>query len=327
MFVSIVDSICAAGVRDKGASPAVGIGFRQLEVFRAVAETRSFTRACHALFITQSTVSQHVHELEAELKIKLFDRNRRNVALTAAGENLLQYCRNIFRLLDEAESAVRTVHNPYSGKLSFGCASSTLLYHLPPLLTEYARQYPEVQLKIFGGTIRHVVGQLASNALDLALVVLPVNLADIRKVHLWDEGFFLVLPKHHRLARRRDLTIEELANEQFILHGRGQNTRKIVDRYLFRHAISPQIPIEIADTETIKAMVVHNLGVSILPESAFPRRRATEGLKVFPVPQSELSRSLAVIYPKSRPLRPPALAMIEVLQTRFHSAQRSEKTE
>lgn len=299
----------------------MGIGFRQLEVFRAVAETRSFTRACQTLFITQSTVSQHVHELETELKVKLFDRNRRNVALTTAGESLLEYSRRIFHLLDEAESAVRSVQNPFSGKLSFGCASSTLLYHLPPLLTEYARRYPSVELKIFGGTIRHVVAQLASNALDLALVVLPVNLADIRKVPLWDEGFFLVLPRHHRLARRSALTIEEVANEQFILHGRAQNTRKIVDRYLFRHAVSPAVPIEIADTETIKAMVAHNLGVSILPESAFPRRKATEGLKIFPVPQSELSRSLAIIYPKSRPLRPPALAMIEVLQTRFHSAQ------
>lgn len=299
----------------------MSIGFRQLEVFRAVAETRSFTRACQSLFITQSTVSQHVHELETELKVKLFDRNRRNVALTAAGENLLQYSRRIFQLVDEAESAVRSVQNPYSGKLSFGCASSTLLYHLPPLLTEYARRYPNVELKIFGGTIRNVLTQLTSNALDLALVVLPVNLADIRKVPLWDEGFFLVLPKHHRLARRTGLSIEDVANEQFILHGRAQNTRKIVDRYLFRHAVSPAVPIEIADTETIKAMVAHNLGVSILPESAFPRRKATEGLKIFPVPRAELSRSLAIIYPKSRPLRPPALAMIQVLQTRFHSVQ------
>lgn len=306
----------------------MGIGFRQLEVFRAVAETRSFTRACQALFITQSTVSQHIHELEAELKVKLFDRNRRNVAITPAGENLLEYSKHIFQLLEEAEATIRTLHNPYSGKLSFGCASSTLLYHLPPLLTEYARCYPQVQLKIFGGTIRHVVAQLASHALDLALVVLPVSLADIRKVHLWDEGFFFVLPKRHRLAQRRALTIAQLAGEQFILHGRGQNTRKIVDRYLFRNAVSPQVPIEIADTETIKAMVAHNLGVSILPESAFPRRHATAGLKIFPISQSELSRSLAIIYPKSRPLRPPALAMVEVLQSRFHGKQRNgEKAE
>jgi DNA-binding transcriptional LysR family regulator len=307
-----------------GAGAAVGIGFRQLEVFRAVAETRSFTRACHALFITQSTVSQHVHELETELKVKLFDRNRRNVALTPAGENLLQYSKHIFSILDEAESAVRTAHNPYSGKLSLGCASSTLLYHLPPLLTEYARRYPNVQLKIFGGTIRDVVAQLSSDALDLAVVVLPVSMAEVRKVHLWDEGFVLVLPKHHRLARRRTLKIEELSKEQFILHGRSQNTRKIVDRYLFRHAVSPQVPIEIADTETIKAMVAHNLGVSLLPESAFVQRRATPGLKIFPIPQSELSRSLAIIYPRARPLRPPALAMVEALQSRFQGQRETE---
>ena len=69
----------------------MAISFRQLEVFRAVAETRSFTRACRSVFVSQSTVSQHVRALEDELKVKLFERNRRNVALTLAGRNLLQY--------------------------------------------------------------------------------------------------------------------------------------------------------------------------------------------------------------------------------------------
>src|SRR5580704_14852799 len=124
------------------------INFRQLEVFRAVAETKSFTRASHTLFISQSTVSQHIRELEDSLNIKLFNRNRRNVSLTPAGENLLAHGRNIFQLLEEAEMAARTVKDPYCGKLAFGCASTTLLYHLPNILMEYTRRYPNVELNI-----------------------------------------------------------------------------------------------------------------------------------------------------------------------------------
>ncbi|HEV2388258.1 MAG TPA: LysR family transcriptional regulator [Candidatus Acidoferrales bacterium] len=290
------------------------IGLRQLAAFRAVAVTGSFTRACQSLFITQSTVSQHIHGLEAEMEVKLFERNRRNVALTPAGDTLLRYCRQIFQLLDEAEGAVRRVENPYSGRLSFGCASSTLLYQLPPLLIEYARRFPKVELKIVGGTIAEVIRQMDADALDIALVVLPLQMTHVRKIHLWDESFVLVLPSGHRLARQRKLTIEQLRDDRFILHIRGQNTRKLVDRYLFRHHVAPRVPIEIADTETIKVMVAHGMGVSLLPTSAFKQGSKPEGLRIFPIPKGELKRSLAVIYPKSRPLRSPGLAIVDLLQ-------------
>src|ERR1700724_97171 len=110
------------------------INFRQLEVFRAVAETNSFTRASHVLFISQSTVSQHIRELEDALTVKPFNRNRRNVSLTLAGEPLLEHGRSIFIMLEKAETAARTVKDPYCGKVSFGCASTTLLYHLPSIV-------------------------------------------------------------------------------------------------------------------------------------------------------------------------------------------------
>src|SRR5579884_3186437 len=118
----------------------MSINFRQLEVFRAVAETKSFTRASHSLFISQSTVSQHIRELEDSLGVMLFNRNRRNVSVTPAGDNLLEHGRAIFQMLEEAETAAKTVRDPYCGKLSFGCASTTLLYHLPNILMDYARK-------------------------------------------------------------------------------------------------------------------------------------------------------------------------------------------
>ena len=147
------------------------INFRQLEVFCAVAETRSFTRASHVLFISQSTVSQHVQELEKSLNVKLFNRNRRKVWLTPAGEDLVERGQQIFHMLDEAEAAARTAKDPYSGRLSFGCASTTLLYRLPAILAEYARRYPNVELRIAGGTIQEVAAQMWSGTLDFALVL------------------------------------------------------------------------------------------------------------------------------------------------------------
>jgi len=299
----------------------VSISFRQLEVFRAVAESRSFTRASHVLFLSQSTVSQHVRELEIQLQVKLLQRNRRTVALTPAGERLLGHSRTIANMLEEAEAHTKASSDPYSGKLAFGCASTTLLYQLPPILAEYSRRYPKVELRITGGTIGEVADQIWSNTLDLALVVLPIASAGLEKAPLFDETFVVAVPARHRLAARQRFNVRDLGSERLILPRPEQNTRKLIDRFLFRHEVTPKVAVELAETEAIKAMVVRGLGISILPASAFQYQRHP-GIRTFPLPAREIQRSLALVYPKSRKPRPPALALMELLRERFRPLPR-----
>jgi DNA-binding transcriptional LysR family regulator len=88
----------------------------------------------------------------------------------------------------------------------------------------------------------------------------------------------------------------DLASERFILHQAGQNSRKLIDRYLFKKRVTPRVAVELAETEAIKAMVACGLDVSILPESALVDARR-QGLRIFRIPQKDLKRSLAVVYP------------------------------
>src|ERR1700730_15933785 len=148
----------------------MAINFRQLEVFRAVAESNSFTPSSHAIFISQSTVSQHIRALEDSLQVTLFQRDRRNVLLTTAGQNLLEHTRDIFEMIERAEVAAKTVKDPYHGKLSFGCASTTLLYQLPPILMEYTNKYPNVTLSISSGRIQDISNKKWDRVGDLWLV-------------------------------------------------------------------------------------------------------------------------------------------------------------
>lgn len=298
----------------------VAINFRQLEVFRAVAESCSFTRASHVLFISQSTVSQHIRGLEDSLRVRLFDRNRRNVSLTRAGERLLEDGRAVFQLLEEAENHTRTTTDPYSGTLSFGCASTTLLYHLPPLLMEYMQRYPNVELKISDGSIEEIAAQMWSQSLDLALVVLPFSSPGLEKIPLFEERFVVAVPARSALASRTKFEMQELAAERFILHRQTQNTRRLVDRFLFKHRVTPKVVVELGETEAIKAMVMRGLGVSILPASAFLDPGRHSEIKTFPLPLKEIKRSLAVVYPKMKTPRPPAQALIQLLRTHFRRA-------
>jgi DNA-binding transcriptional LysR family regulator len=301
------------------------INFRQLEVFRAVADTNSFTRASHAMFISQSTVSQHIRALEDALQVTLFQRNRRNVLLTAAGLNLLEHAREIFQMIERAEVAARTVKDPYHGKLSFGCASTTLLYQLPPILMEYTSKYPNVTLSISSGSIQDIASQMWSGALDLGLVVLPLSAPALRKIVLLEESFVGLIPSGHPLAKKAHLTIADLQAERFILQRRGHNTRKLVDHFFFKKRLVPNVVIELDLPETIKAMVRRGFGASILPESAFPDKQSSAGIHTFPIPRRDLHRALAVVHSRTKVLKPVVSALVELLQKHFRRPRASRK--
>jgi DNA-binding transcriptional LysR family regulator len=301
------------------------INFRQLEVFRAVADTSSFTRASHEMFISQSTVSQHIRALEDSLQVTLFQRNRRNVLLTTAGLNLLEHARDIFRMIERAEVAAKTVKDPYHGKLSFGCASTTLLYQLPPILMEYTNKYPNVTLNISSGSIQDIANQMWSGALDLGLVILPLSAPTLRKIVLLEESFVGLIPSVHPLAKKANINISDLGGERYILQRRGHNTRKLVDQFFFKKRIAANVVIELDLPETIKAMVARGFGASILPESAFPDKRSSVGIHTFPSPHRDLHRALAVVHPRTKMLKPIAAALVDLLQKHFRRPRASSR--
>jgi DNA-binding transcriptional LysR family regulator len=303
----------------------MAINFRQLEVFRAVAETNSFTRASHAMFISQSTISQHIRALEDTLQVTLFQRDRRNVLLTSAGQNLLDHARDIFQMIERAEVAAKTAKDPYQGKLSFGCASTTLLYQLPPVLMEYTNKYPNVTLNISSGSVQDIANQMWSGALDLGLVVLPLSAPALQKVVLLEESFVGLIPSGHALARKAHLDIGDLAGERYILQRRGHNTRKLVDQFFFKKRIAANVVIELDHPEAVKAMVARGFGASILPESAFPDRRSSAGIRTFPIPHRDLHRALAIVHPRTKAMKPIAAALVDLLEKHFRRPRVSNR--
>jgi DNA-binding transcriptional LysR family regulator len=303
----------------------MAINFRQLEVFRAVAETNSFTRASHAMFISQSTVSQHIRALEDALQVTLFQRDRRNVLLTSAGLNLLEHAQNIFQMIERAETATKTVKDPYHGKLSFGCASTTLLYQLPPILMEYTNKYPGVTLNIFSGSMQDIASRMWSGALDIGLVVLPLSAPALKKIVLLEESFVGLISSDHSLARKAHLNISDLGEEKYVLQHRGHNTRKLVDQFFFKKRIAANVVLEVDHPETIKAMVARGFGASILPESAFPDKRSSAGIHTFPIPHRDLHRSLAIVHPRTKGLKPIVIALVDLLQKHFRRSRVSKR--
>lgn len=293
------------------------ITFRQAEVFRAVAQDNSFSRASHRLLVSQSTVSEHIRALEEVLERKVFQRSRRRVELTSAGEHLLTYVERVFQLLEEAETAAKTSDDPFSGKVSFACASSTLLYQLPPILVEYSRSYPRVQLSILTDSIEGVTAELRAGVVDLALVAFPVSGRDFRKIALFDEAFVVILPTAHPLAGKSTIRIKELAGEPFILYRQGTNARRTIDRLFHKERFGPRIVMELNHTEAIKEMVANGFGVSLVPTSAFLTRTPTRDVAMLAIKGGGLKRSIGLIYLRSRAMSPSAKALLQLFQSHY----------
>lgn len=293
------------------------ISFRQMEVFRAVAQDNSFSRASHRLLVSQSTISEHIRALEEVLDRKVFERSRRRVELTSAGEHLLQYVQRLFQLLEEAERAAKTSDDPYAGKVLFACASTTLLYQVPPILIEYSRSYPRVQLSILTDSIDEVTRDLRAGVVDLALVSFPITGRDFRKIPLFDEDFVIVLPSGHPLASKSSVRIKELADEPFILYRQGTNARKTIDRLFHKERFGPRVVMELNPTEAIKEMVANGFGVSLVPASAFLTKAPSRGVATLAIKGGGAKRSVGLIYLRTRPMSPSAKALLQLFQSHY----------
>jgi LysR family cyn operon transcriptional activator len=267
----------------------------QLRVFHAAIKSGGFTRAGEQLHLSQSTVSQHIKLLEAELGCSLFLRVGKRVLVTEAGNVLLQYAERIFRELRNAEMAVREINALKRGTVRLGVGPTTLTYRLPPILRDYIRRFPQIELIVLAGSTEFLLDELKSQHLDLAIVISTAPLAGFRMTPLGREELVIVLNGRHPLARQRTVEASDLAGLRFILYKRNTAMQNLIDRYFESLGVSPQINMEVENNEAIKSMVRAGLGASILPLCAVAKEPRDSHLHVLRVRGKPLTRELGLL--------------------------------
>ncbi len=204
----------------------------QLRVFQAAVKNGGFTRAGEALHLSQSTVSQHISQLEHELGCSLFLRVGKRVVVSDAGKVLLQYTEKIFRDLKNAEMAVRELSAMKRGTVRLGVGPTTLTYRLPQVLADYKRRFPEIELIVLAGTTEFLLGAMQSENLDLAVVMQSdVPPKGLIITPLGSEELVVVLNHDHPLARKTALEPADLASLRFILYEKNTAMQSLIDRY------------------------------------------------------------------------------------------------
>jgi DNA-binding transcriptional LysR family regulator len=244
---------------------------RQLEIVRAVAESGSFTAAARQLNVSQSAISRQILMLEEELREPLFLRLGRKVRLTTAGESLLQLGRRVMEDVRETTAAIIEHHKRLTGTIHLAGGMTVCLHVFPSLLKEYRKRHPDVEIKLTTGGTPHLIELLRSGVVDVALLTMPVEGADLTQVPVMREELLVVTNRTHPFARHRRIKARDLDDQPCVLFERGSSTRRVIDDMCAREQVRPRIVMETENVEILKALVSIGMGMTIIPYQAVAR--------------------------------------------------------
>jgi LysR family transcriptional regulator, hydrogen peroxide-inducible genes activator len=244
----------------------------QLRYFCAVAETGNFTRAAEREQVAQPSLSQQIMKLEEELAVRLFDRLGRSVRLTDMGQIFLPRARAILSELRAAKEEVAQRQSSVSGPISVGVIPTIAPYFMPTRIAAFSRRYPEAALTVVEDVTVRLMDRLRAGLLDMAVMALPARGHDLECHPLRTERLFAILPKGHRLGKKRSLLMKELREEPFLLLRDDHCFRETSIEICKRARMMPQVIFESGQFSSILGMVGAGLGVSIVPEMALEQR-------------------------------------------------------
>ena len=255
----------------------------QLAYFRTVARIQHVTQAAEELGITQPALSRAIARLERDLGAALFDHRGRTVRLNRYGEAFLRHTERALAALDEGRREIQSLADREAGLIAFGFAHALGTGVVPDLVASFRERFPRARFQLMQNAAHIVLAELLAGQVDLALVSpLPAAQGGIERVVLASEELFLAVPRSHRLAKRRAVSLAVLRDETFVCLREGYALRSLTDHFCAQAGFAPQIAFEGEEIATLRALVAAGLGVAIIPaappgdESAPPELRITQ---------------------------------------------------
>lgn len=245
---------------------------RHLRYFVMLAETLNFTRAAQRLFITQSTLSHQIIQLENELATPLFNRSGRVVHLTSAGQLFKSHAMLILRQAESAKSALDELGNLKRGQLSIGTIHSFNHSTLLPIMSRFIQLYPNVCVTIEETSTSRIEAGLVDGTFDFGATVAPVLSNELVMEVLLKEDYVVVVRKRHPLAGRKRIRFSDLSNVPLAMLTPSFATRRIVDLHFEVSKLAPLIRFESNSIEVVLDQITRSDLVSVLPFSAIAAR-------------------------------------------------------
>jgi DNA-binding transcriptional LysR family regulator len=236
----------------------------QLETFLAIVEERGFSRAALRLHRTQPAVSQAIRRLEDELGERLFERDRRDGSLTAAGEVLQGYAERLLRLRSEASSAVGELQALQRGRLLIA-ANEYTSHLLLPVLAAYRHTSPQIELVVQRSLASRIPEQVLERSVEFGVLTFLPEQPDLLATAVYDDEVVLVVDPAHALASAGEVSVCDLGAQNFIGHAVSSPLRRDVLELFARMKTPLHMGVQLPSLEAIKRFVALGAGVAILP--------------------------------------------------------------
>lgn len=297
----------------------------QVEAFLAVGTFGGFRRAAEALRVTQPAVSARIKALEASLGVRLFERGRGGLSLSAAGRALRPHAEQLLQAVAHARQAVHDLQPASGGALQIAAALSICTYLLPDVLKRFQAAHPHVMITVRSGHSKEVLEMVLGGEAEIGLAR-SLHHPAVETVSLAEDPLILVgraasWPTHARRVR-----LEEVADQPLIFFDRGSSDWTLSQGLFRRAALVPNVVLEVETIETAKRMVERGIGIAFLPHVAVARELRRRTLVEIEIVDAEpLSRSLDVIHPRQRPLSAEALALLRTLRAAVREVETSPR--
>ncbi|MEQ1880306.1 MAG: LysR substrate-binding domain-containing protein [Burkholderiales bacterium] len=275
--------------------------WNQLRMFEALARHASFTRAARELHVVQPTVSAQIKQLADAVDIPLYEQLGKKIHLTEAGLELQRTVQELNDAWTRFEMKISDLKGVKAGRLRLAVVTTTK-YFVPRLLAPFCNKYPGIDVSLEIVNRDRVLERLNNNLDDLYILGILPKQTQVESRRFLDNPLVPIAPRDHPLASKRDIPLERLADERFILREPGSGTRIATEEFFDKRKLKLKIKMELGNNEAIKWAVAGGMGLSVVSQHSLLMEPMQDKVAVLDVPGFPIRQAWHLVYPTGKQL-------------------------
>ncbi|WP_372998825.1 LysR family transcriptional regulator [Lutispora sp.] len=289
---------------------------RHLRIFIEVVDSGKMSIAASRLFISQPTVSQAIRELEEHYGGLLFERLSKKLYITAKGQRLLSYARNVVKQFDDMEEAM--VQDNYVKKIRIGATHTVGDCILGDVINAFRKNNPQIETYSYVDNTTHIEDKLLKSELDIGIVEGKVKSPDLISIPEVNDFLVLICSTQHPFAEKKIVKLEDLENESFAMREQGSGTRELFERYMLEKGMSIRIALEGNSSASIKKAVIENQFLAVISIRLVEEEIKNGKIHVIQNTDSDWDRYFSIVYHKNKIVTDEMENLIEVIKDYKH---------
>lgn len=272
---------------------------KQLTYLRALYEEQNFSKAAERCFVTQSTLSAGIKELEIILDEDLVDRTARHTTLTPLGLETLKSADKILNEVDQIMKRAQSAKEPFNLPLRFGVIPTIAPYLLPQILPALKKEFPQLEIQLYEDLTENLLNKLKKREIDVALMAFPYEKDDLEKMVLFEEPF--VLAAHKGQFKEKSITLDFLNDKDVLLLEDGHCLRDHALRACKLRSGSQKKTFSATSLATLIQMISHGYGITLLPEMAAHPENLPDNIQLLQFKNPKPTRQIGLAWRRGDP--------------------------